>query len=258
MRLSGVVRERRSPVEVIKRCVGQTRTPVPAGHEGRNRQLWHRAGPIVAGRGRTQSGRGAVGSPKWNVLPLDDRSIEHFNAAIAGRPDLMGSRTSFTLFPGMTGMMENVFINSKNRSKTITAEVEILQSGANGVLLAQGGRFGGWSLYMKDGKPTYTYNWVGLERYTVAASEPLAAGKATIKLDFIYDGGGSGKGGTASLSVNGKKVSGAASADQRIPHLDRRSADVGEDDHPPVSEDYVAGMKSRFTGKIEKVTIDVK
>ena len=155
--------------------------------------------------------------------------------------------------------MENAFINVKNRSKTITAEVEIPQGGANGVLLAQGGRFGGWSLYLKDGKPTYMYNWIGLERYTVAASEPLAAGKAIIKLDFIYDGGGPGKGGAATLSINGKKA-----AEGRIPKTianvisTDEGADVGEDDDTPVSEDYVAGVKSRFTGKIDKVTVDVR
>jgi hypothetical protein len=127
------------------------------------------------------------------------------------------------------------------------------------VILAQGGRFGGWSLYMKDGKPAYVYNWVGLERYTVAASEPIPAGKATIKLDFAYDGGGRGKGGTATLSVEGKKV-----AEGRIANTNPfmfsadEGADVGEDDDTPVTEAYVAGVKSRFTGKIEKVTVEVK
>jgi arylsulfatase len=171
----------------------------------------------------------------------------------------MGSRTSLTLYPGMIGMMENAFLNAKNRSMTISADVEIPQGGASGVLLAQGGRFGGWSLYLKDGKPTYTYNWIGLERYTVAGSEPLAAGKATIKLDFAYDGGGLGKGGAASLSVNGKKVAEGRIA-KTIPYVisTDEGADVGEDDDTPVSEDYVAGLKSRFTGKIDKVTIDVR
>jgi len=196
---------------------------------------------------------------KYNVFPIDDRSIERMDPAVAGRPDLMGPRTSLALYPGMTGMMENAFINTKNRSVTITAEVEIPQGGANGVILAQGGRFGGWSLYLKDGKPTYTYNWVGLERHTVTASEPVAAGKATIKLDFVYDGGGRGKGGTASLSVNGRKV-GEGRIEKTIANLisTDEGADVGEDDDSPVSEDYVAGLKSRFTGKIDKVTIDVK
>lgn len=123
------------------------------------------------------------------MLPLDDRSIERVDAGLAGRPDLMGRRTSLPVYPGMTGMTESTFINVKRRSKAVTAVVEIPQGGANGVILAPGGRFGGWSLYLTDGKPAYTYNWVGLERCTLASSDPLPAGKATIELDFVYDGG---------------------------------------------------------------------
>ena len=93
-----------------------------------------------------------IGNPGYGVFPIDDRTFERFNASIAGRPDLMGDRTSLTLYEGMTGMMENAFINVKNRSHTITAEVEIPEGGGEGVILAQGGRFAGWSLYMKDGR----------------------------------------------------------------------------------------------------------
>ena len=159
----------------------------------------------------------------------------------------------------MTGMMENTFLNVKGRSLTITAEADIPQGGANGVILAQGGRFGGWSLYLNDGKPAYVYNWTGLESYTVAASESAPTGKATITLDFVYDGGGRGKGGTATLSVNGMKV-----AEGRIEKTNAtmfsmdEGADVGMDEDTPVTEEYVAGMRSRFTGKIEKVTVDLK
>ena len=106
---------------------------------------------------------------KYNVLPIDDRVLERVNAALVGRPDLMGGRTSLTVYEGMTGMSENVFINTKNRSHTITADVNIPEGGANGVILAQAGRFGGWSLYFKDGRPTYTYNFLGLQRFTIAA-----------------------------------------------------------------------------------------
>ena len=196
---------------------------------------------------------------KYNVLPLDDRSIERMDAGLAGRPDLMGSRTSLTLYPGMTGMMENTFLNVKNRSMTITGEVDIPQGGANGVILAQGGRFGGWSLYLKDGKLAYAYNWVGLERYTVAAPDPLPAGKATIKVDFVYDGGGRGKGATAALLVDGKQVAKGriAKTNAFIFSLDE-GADVGMDEDTPVTEAYQAGVKSRFTGKINKVTVEVK
>ena len=100
---------------------------------------------------------------KYSVLPIDDRTFERLNAALVGRPDLMAGRTSLTVYEGMIGMSENVFINMKNRSHTITAEVQIPKGGAKGVILAQAGRFGGWSLYLKDGKPTYTYNFLGSE-----------------------------------------------------------------------------------------------
>ena len=114
---------------------------------------------------------------KYSVLPIDDRTLERMNAASAGRPDLMAGRTSLTVYQGMTGMSENVFISTKNRSHTITADVDIPQGGANGVILAQAGHFGGWSFYVKDGKPMYTYNWLGLQQYTVAAGQALPAGK---------------------------------------------------------------------------------
>src|ERR1700722_13081635 len=116
---------------------------------------------------------------KYSVLPLDDRTLERMNPATAGRPDLMAGRTSLTVYQGMAGMSENVFINVKNRSHTITADLEVPKGGANGVILAQAGRFGGWSLYIKDGKPTYTYNFVGLNRYTMAAKPALPPGKST-------------------------------------------------------------------------------
>ncbi|HEY0466269.1 MAG TPA: arylsulfatase, partial [Polyangiaceae bacterium] len=143
---------------------------------------------------------------RYRVLPIDDRSLERFDPAIAGRPDLMAGRKSLTVYSGMTGMMENAFINVKNRSLKLTAEVEVPAAGANGVILCQGGRFGGWSLYVVNGKPAYTYNFVGLKEYTVNSSARLPAGKATITLEFAYDGNGRGKGGTGTLSINGKKV----------------------------------------------------
>jgi arylsulfatase len=169
----------------------------------------------------------------------------------------MGGRTSLTLYEGMTGIMENAFINVKNRSSTITAELDIPAGGANGVVLCQGGRFGGWSLYFKDGKPGYAYNWVGMQVYTVASNVPLSAGKATVKLDFAYDGG-RGAGGTGTLYVNGQKV-----AEGRIDHTHANvfsnddAADVGVDEGTPVTEVYPE-HNNHFTGKIEQVTVDVK
>ena len=185
-------------------------------------------------------------------------SLERVNAATAGRPDLMGDRTSLTLSEGMVGMSENVFINIKNRSFSINADVEVPQGGANGVILAQAGRFGGWSLYLKDGKPTYCYNFLGLQQYTVSAPQAVAAGKATVRMNFDYDGGGVGKGGTATLLVNGTQVaSGRIERTQGMIFSADEGAGVGLDDATPVTTDYKE-RDNGFTGKILKVTVDVK
>jgi len=197
---------------------------------------------------------------KHHVLPIDDRVIARVNPALAGRPDLMGDRQSLTLYEGMHGMLENVFLNVKNQSKTITAELEIPEGGASGVILSQGGRFGGWSLYMKDSKPVYTYNFLGLDRYTVAAKDPIPTGPATVELDFAYDGGGLGKGGMATLSVNGKAVAtGRIEKTQPLLFSADETADVGLDNQTPVAEDIGIGPEeTRFTGKIREVTVKVK
>ena len=193
---------------------------------------------------------------KYSVLPIDDRTLERLNPALVGRPDLMAGRTSLTVYQGMTGMSENVFINVKNRSHTITAEVEIPKKGANGVILAQAGRFGGWSLYIKDGKPTYTYNWLGLQSYTVSAKQTLKAGKVALRFEFAYEGGGVGKGGMGTLFVNEKKVAmGRIDQTQCCVFSADEGADVGADEGTPVTEAYKVPFK--FTGKINKVTIDL-
>jgi arylsulfatase len=195
---------------------------------------------------------------KYNVLPIDDRTLERTNAALAGRPDLMAGRTSLTVYEGMAGMSENVFINTKNRSHTITAEVTIPEGGASGVILAQAGRFGGLSLYLKDGKPTYTYNFLGLQRFTVAATESVPAGKATIRFEFAYEGGGLGKGGVGTILVNGKKVAeGRIERTQAMIFSADEGADVGEDGETPVVEDYGIAAPYKFTGRIGKVTVEL-
>jgi arylsulfatase A-like enzyme len=195
---------------------------------------------------------------KYRVLPIDDRVFERIIASAVGRPDLMGGRTSLTLHAGMKGMSENVFINVKNRSLTITADVETPTGGASGVILAQGGRFGGWSLYFKGGKPVYAYNFLGLERFTVAAAQAVPAGKASIRFEFAYDGSGAGKGGLATIYANDKKVAeGRIERTQPTIFSADETADVGEDDATPVTEDYKA-YDNKFTGKILKVKVDVK
>jgi hypothetical protein len=197
---------------------------------------------------------------KYHVLPIDDRVIERMNAAIAGRPDVMGDRKTLTLYEGMEGMMENTFMNVKNRSKIITAEIEVPQGGAKGALLVQGGRFGGWSLHLRDGKPAYEYNFLSLERFVVESPDALPAGKATVKLDFAYAGGGPGKGGTATLSVNGKKVAeGKIGRTQPNIYSADETADVGLDNQTPVAEGIGYGPEeTKFTGKIDKITLEVK
>jgi arylsulfatase A-like enzyme len=196
---------------------------------------------------------------KYHVLPIDDRTIERTNPALAGRPDLLGDRTSLVLYEGMQGMLENTFMNVKNKSMKITAELEIPAGGANGAILSQGGRFGGWSLYMKDGKPAYTYNFLGLARYSVMAPAALAAGPATVTLDFAYDGGGFGKGGTATLYVNGTPVAeGRVEKTQPNIFSADETADVGLDNQTPVAEGIGVGAQTRFTGKINQVTLEVK
>ena len=191
------------------------------------------------------------------VLPIDDRIQERMDASIAGRPDLMAGRTSLTVYQGMIGMSENVFINTKNRSYTLTAQVQVSDT-AQGVILAQGGRFGGWSLYLLDGKPTLTYNWLGLERYTLAAKDRLPPGKAEIRYEFIYDGGGVGKGGLGKLFVNQKPVA-EGRIDKTHSYLfsPDEGADVGQDGETPVVENYGIPAPYPFSGKIEKVTVEL-
>ncbi len=194
---------------------------------------------------------------KHNVLPLDDRVQERFSAAIAGRPDYMGGRTSLTVYPGMIAMKENAFIDVKNRSSSITAELEMPPGSASGVILAQGGAHSGWSLYVKDGRPSFAYNRLGAVT-TIASSERLPAGSVTVTYDFAYDGGGKpGAGGTGTLSINGKKV-GSGRLERTIPFIyGTETADVGMDLYTAVTTAYAKG-ENTFTGKIRKVTINVK
>jgi arylsulfatase A-like enzyme len=192
-----------------------------------------------------------------HVLPIDDRRSERFNPAIAGRPDLMGSRTELTVYPGMVGMMENAFINVKNRHFTITAPVELHDGNTNGVIISQGGRFAGWTLYMKDGKVHHEYNFFGVERTNIADSSALPAGKHEIKYEFIPDAARPATGGKCILFVDGKQVA-QGHIPKTVPFAfsGDEGADVGLDAETPVSDDYKQGDNA-FTGTILKVTIDI-
>ncbi len=195
-----------------------------------------------------------------NVLPIDDRKFERLTDPIGvGRPDLFAGRDSITLAKGMTGMLEAAFPNVKNRSITLEADIVVPAGGANGTIIAQGGRFGGWSLYVKDSVPGYRYNFLGLQTFDVSATDVLANGNANIRLEFAYDGGGPGKGGTATLFVNGEKA-----AEGRIEHTQAaifsadETADVGIDLGTAVVSEIGAGEASRFTGEIPRVTLTLQ
>lgn len=196
---------------------------------------------------------------KYKVLPLDDRRQELFNPKLAGRPDLMYGRKSLTLYEGMHGLLENDFLNVKNTSFEIVADIESGDKPVNGVIASQGGRFGGWSLYVKDGTPMYTYNYVGIDISDVTATAKLPKGKSTVKMDFAYDGGDKpGAGGTATLYIDGKAVGSV-----KIPATEfsifsaDETAGVGIDTETTVTENYTRDG-SKFTGKIDKVTITLK
>jgi arylsulfatase len=195
---------------------------------------------------------------KNHVYPLDDRRSERFNAAIAGRPDLIGDRKSLTLYEGMTGIAENAFINVKGRRHTITAEIELARDGASGVIICQAGRFGGWSLYMKDGRLHEVYNFGGLQRTTVSSPSALPLGKHKIVYEFIPDEAKPGAGATSQLTVNGEKV-GEKHIPRTMPYAysGDEGVDVGVDNETPVTDDYKA-RDNKFTGRIKKVIVELK
>ena len=194
---------------------------------------------------------------KNHVLPIDDRRVERFNAEIAGRGDIMGDRTSLTLYEGMTGIMENVFINNKSKSYTIEAEVELKDSKTDGVIICQAGRFGGWSLYMINGKVYHNYNFFGLEHTKISSTKVLEAGKHQIKYEFIVDEPKPGTGGNCTLYIDGQKVAeGYIPKTEPFAYSGDEGVDVGTDNETNVTNDYKE-EDNRFTGKINKVTVDI-
>ncbi len=193
---------------------------------------------------------------KYNVLPLDDRRFERFNPDLAGRPQLVRGNSQI-LFGGMGRLSENSVVVIKNKSHAITAQIDVPETGAHGVMVAQGGAFGGFVLYAKDGKPAYCYNLFGLQQFKVYGSDPIPAGEHQVRMEFTYDGGGIGKGGTVTLYVDGDKV-GEGRVDATVPMAFSadETTDVGSDTATPVSDDY--GPKdSHFTGRVRWVQIDI-
>jgi arylsulfatase len=195
---------------------------------------------------------------KYHVYPLDATFAERADVSI--RPSLTRGRTSFTYYPGTIRIPEGAAPDTKNRSYTITANVDIPDGGADGVIATQGGRFGGWGLLLLDGKPEFDYAFSNQKqyKYRVGSNEKLSSGKHTIKFDFQYDGPGYGKAGTGTLTVDGNQVA-QGKIEHTIPvrfSLDE-TLDIGEDTGTPVIEDYADKMPFKFTGDIDKVVIDL-
>ena len=193
---------------------------------------------------------------RYNVLPLDDRRVERLDPAIAGRPVLVRGDAQ-VLFGGMGRLSEATLLNLKNRSHSVTAEVVVPDRGAEGVVIAQGGAFGGWALYVLDGRPVYCYNLLGLRRDKVVGDTALPAGTHQLRMEFAYDGGGLGKGADVTLYVDGTNVgSGRLEATVPLVYSFDETADIGRDTASPVSDDY-DGADSLFNGSVKWVQIDV-
>ncbi len=194
---------------------------------------------------------------KFNVLPIDDRSGERLNPETAGRPELITGKSQI-LFPGMVRLSEHALINTKNKSHSVTAELVVPDSGAEGTIMAQGGNFGGWAVYAKAGKLKYTYNLLGLDEFSVESTDALPAGVVQVQMDFTYDGGGLGKGGTAALYVAGEKVS-ECRVDATHPMIFSAdsTASVAEKGGAPICADFARASNNAFTGKVNWVLIEV-
>ena len=193
---------------------------------------------------------------KYKVFPLDDRRIERFNSDLAGRPTLIrGNRQ--VLFGGMGRLTENTVLNVKNKSHAVTADLTVPDSGANGVIVAQGGAFGGWSIHLHEGRPSYCYNLFGLRRTHVRAEQTVPPGDHQIRLEFGYDGGGLGKGATVDLYLDGAQIAtGRIDATVPLAFSGDETLDVGSDTGTPVSDDFTS-RDSQFTGRIHRVQIDL-
>jgi arylsulfatase len=192
----------------------------------------------------------------YNVIPLDDRSGERLNSDLAGRPTLIHGNSQI-LFGGMGRLSEHSVVNIKNKSFSVTAEIEVPEAGAEGVIIAQGGRFGGWSVYTRDGYLKFTYNVLGLHEFSTVAGVPIPSGKHQVRMEFAYDGGGLAKGGTVTIYHDGTQVGeGRVEMTQPMIFSADETTDVGRETGTSVASDYTAPT-SRFNGRIEWVQIDI-
>jgi len=197
-----------------------------------------------------------IEATRYKVLPLDDRMVERMDPDTAGRPVLIKGKTQL-LFGGMGHLLENCVVNLKNKSHSVTAEIVVPEKGAEGVIVSQGANIGGWSLYAKDGKLKYCYNWGGFKHFFVEGSTPIPAGDHQVRMEFAYAGGGLGKGGKATLFVDGKKVGeGDIGATLAMVFSADDGCDVGEDTGAPVSPDYGA-QGNAFNGRVKGVQLAI-
>jgi arylsulfatase len=197
-----------------------------------------------------------IEATRCNVLPLDDRAAERINAEVAGRPQLITGKSQI-LFGSMGRLSENSVLNLKNKSHSVTAEIVVPATGAEGVIVAQGGNIGGWSLYAKDGKLKYCYNLLGIQQFYAESSTPLPPGQHQVRMEFAYAGGGLGKGGTATLYVDGKQVGqGKVAATAAMVFSADDGCDVGVDTGSPVSPDY-GSRGNEFTGQVKGVQLAI-
>ena len=198
-----------------------------------------------------------IEATKYSVLPLDDRRMERFNSDLAGRPQLVKGKTQI-LFGGMGRLTENCVINIKNKSYSVTAEIVVPKSGANGVIIAQGGAFNGWSLYAKGGKLKYCYNLLGIKLFYVESNKAIPTGQHQVRMEFKYDGGGVAKGGNALLYLDGAKV-GEGRVDTTVPMIFSadETCDVGKGTGSAVTTDYDP-KDNEFSGEVNWVQIDLE
>jgi arylsulfatase len=197
-----------------------------------------------------------IEAARYNVFPLDDRRIERFSSDLAGRPVLVKGNRQI-LFSGMGRLTENTVVNIKNKSHAVTAEVVVKDGPANGVIIAQGGAFGGWTLYAKDGKPAYCYNLFGLQRFKISGDTPIPSGEHQVRMEFAYDGGGLAKGGNVTLYLDCNKVGeGRVNATVPLAFSADETTDLGNDSGTPVTDDF-GPRDNAFNGKVKWVQIDL-
>ncbi|MGD9631994.1 MAG: arylsulfatase [Pirellulales bacterium] len=198
-----------------------------------------------------------VEAAKYNVLPLDWRGTERFNAEAMGRPSLIRGRKSMTYYPGTIGVPDAASPPMINKSWTITADVDLPDDKASGMVVTHGGLEGGYGLYLREGVPTFVYNFLGTERMTFAAKDALPKGKTKLVVDFKYDGGGAGKGGAITLMANDRRIA-EGRLEKTIPVQFSlgEGLDIGEDVGSPVDSTYE--LPFAFSGTINNVTVDLK